>query len=78
MPTECALPGRISWIRQMTNRGVVHCVQWCDARDVSADRHAKVCIGRELLLQVMEGKRSFNIKVNMYMPCRGVEATAST
>ena len=54
-PTECTLLGHISWIRQMMDRGIVHSVQWCDTRDMTADGHTKGSIDRALLLQVMAG-----------------------
>eukprot|EP00959_Pyramimonas_sp_CCMP1952_P425889 8920594-Pyramimonas_sp.AAC.1 len=40
-PTECTLLGRISWLRQMMERGIVRCVQVCVTRDMTADGHTK-------------------------------------
>ena len=57
-PTECTLLGHISWIRQMTDRGIVQSVQWCDTRDMTADGHTKGSIDRDLLLQAMSGSQS--------------------
>eukprot|EP00959_Pyramimonas_sp_CCMP1952_P360455 7548496-Pyramimonas_sp.AAC.1 len=54
-PTGCALLGHISWMRQMIERGTVHCVQWCDTRDMAAHGHTKGDIDRDMLLQVMGG-----------------------
>eukprot|EP00959_Pyramimonas_sp_CCMP1952_P297360 6220733-Pyramimonas_sp.AAC.2 len=34
-------------------RGIVHCIQWRDTRDMTADGHTKESIDREMLLQVM-------------------------
>eukprot|EP00959_Pyramimonas_sp_CCMP1952_P340798 7138314-Pyramimonas_sp.AAC.1 len=52
-PAECTFLGDISWIRQKMERGIVHSIQWCDTRDMSADGHTKGSIDREMLLQVM-------------------------
>eukprot|EP00959_Pyramimonas_sp_CCMP1952_P043488 909498-Pyramimonas_sp.AAC.1 len=29
-------------------RGIVHCVQWCDTRDMTADGHTKGSIDRDM------------------------------
>eukprot|EP00959_Pyramimonas_sp_CCMP1952_P146536 3067212-Pyramimonas_sp.AAC.1 len=39
--------------------GIVHNVQWCDTRDMTAYGHTKGSIDRELLLEVMSGTQSF-------------------
>eukprot|EP00959_Pyramimonas_sp_CCMP1952_P158949 3324192-Pyramimonas_sp.AAC.3 len=39
--TVCALPGRVSWIRHLMDPGIVHNMQWCDTRDMTADGHTK-------------------------------------
>eukprot|EP00959_Pyramimonas_sp_CCMP1952_P283730 5930961-Pyramimonas_sp.AAC.1 len=52
-PTESTLSGHISWIRQMMECGLVHSIQRCDARDMTADGHTKGSIDREMLPQVM-------------------------
>ena len=75
-PTECTLLGHISWIRQMMERGIVHCVQWCDTRDMTADGHTKGSIDREGLLEVMSGTQSFKYDVKQFVPYRG--STAKT
>eukprot|EP00959_Pyramimonas_sp_CCMP1952_P442854 9270591-Pyramimonas_sp.AAC.1 len=40
-------------------RGIVRSIQWCDTRDMTADGRTKGSIDRELLLQVMGGKQTF-------------------
>eukprot|EP00959_Pyramimonas_sp_CCMP1952_P335304 7020994-Pyramimonas_sp.AAC.1 len=47
-------------------RGIVRSAQWGDARDVTADGHAKGCIDRELLLQVVEGIQPFKYELERY------------
>merc|ERR1712086_30635 len=69
-PTECTLLGHISWIRQMMERGIVHCVQWCDTRDMSADGHTKGSIDRELLYQAMNGNQIFKYDLKKHVPFR--------
>eukprot|EP00959_Pyramimonas_sp_CCMP1952_P427249 8948083-Pyramimonas_sp.AAC.1 len=55
IPTERTLLGHISWIRGLMDIGIVHNVQWCDTRDLTADGRTKGSIDRELLLEVMSG-----------------------
>ena len=72
-PAECTLLGHISWARQMMERGIVHCVQWCDTRDMSADGHTKGSIDRDLLYQVMEGIQGFNYDLKKHVPFRAAQ-----
>ena len=51
--------------------GIVHSVQWCDTRDMSADGHTKGSIDRDLLLQAMEGKQKYKFDVKAFVPFRG-------
>eukprot|EP00959_Pyramimonas_sp_CCMP1952_P070396 1470216-Pyramimonas_sp.AAC.1 len=51
---ECALLGHISWMRQMMERGIVHSIEWCDTRDMTADGHTKGGIDREMLLHTFQ------------------------
>eukprot|EP00959_Pyramimonas_sp_CCMP1952_P294778 6165542-Pyramimonas_sp.AAC.1 len=50
-PTECTLQGHINWTRQMMERGIVHSIQWCDTRDMTAGGHTKRNIDRDVLVQ---------------------------
>eukprot|EP00959_Pyramimonas_sp_CCMP1952_P031772 666532-Pyramimonas_sp.AAC.1 len=59
IPTERTLLGHISWIRELTDIGIVRNVQWCGTRDMTADGHTRGSIDRELLLEVMSGTQSF-------------------
>ena len=54
----------------MMERGFVHCVQWCDTRDMSADGHTKGSIDRDLLYQVMEGIQAFKYDLKKHVPFR--------
>ena len=71
IPTERTLLGHISWIRELMEFGIVHSVQWCDTRDMSADGHTKGSIDRDLLLQAMEGKQKYKHDVKAFVPFRG-------
>eukprot|EP00959_Pyramimonas_sp_CCMP1952_P054193 1133692-Pyramimonas_sp.AAC.1 len=53
--------------------GIVHNVQWCDTRDITADGHTKESVDRELLLEVMSGTQSFKHDVKQIVPFRGPE-----
>ena len=59
----------------MMERNIVHCIQWCDTRDMTADGHTKGSIDRELLLQVMSGYQSFKHEVKKYVPYRASGTT---
>ena len=70
-PTESTLLGHISWIRQMMSTGIVHSIQWCGTREMTADGHTKGSIDREGILQVMSGRQAFAHEVKRYSPYRG-------
>ena len=42
-------------------------MQWCDARDMTADGRAKGSIVRELVLQEMVGQQSLKHEVKRYV-----------
>ena len=46
-------------------------VQWCDTRDMTAYRHTKDSIERELFLKVMSGSQSFSHDIQSHTPFRG-------
>ena len=71
IPTERTLLGHISWIRELMDIGIVHNVQWCDTRDMTADGHTKGSIDRDGLLEVMSGTQSFRYDVKQFVPYRG-------
>eukprot|EP00959_Pyramimonas_sp_CCMP1952_P031839 667974-Pyramimonas_sp.AAC.1 len=54
----------------MTERGIEHCAQWCDTRDMTGDGHAKGSIDRYMLSQVMEGMQSFKHDLKRHAPYR--------
>eukprot|EP00959_Pyramimonas_sp_CCMP1952_P021137 445510-Pyramimonas_sp.AAC.1 len=63
IPMERTSLGHISWIRELMDIGIVHDVQWCDTRDMTAYGHAEGSIDRELLLEVMSGTQPFKYDV---------------
>eukprot|EP00959_Pyramimonas_sp_CCMP1952_P052773 1103291-Pyramimonas_sp.AAC.1 len=76
-PTGCTLLGHISWIRQMMERGIVHCVQWCDTRDLIADDHTKGSIDRDIHLHLMGGSQSFKQGLKRHTPYRAGQTRSS-
>ena len=54
----------------MMERGIVHCVQWCDTRDMTADGHTKGSIDRALIYQVMDGRQAFKDVLKKHVPFR--------
>ena len=54
----------------MMERGIVHCVQWCDTRDMTADGHTKGSIDRDLIYQVMDGIQAFKYGLKKHVPFR--------
>ena len=57
----------------MLERGIVHCVQWCDTRDMSADGHTKGSIDRDLLYKVMDGIQTFKYDLKKHVPFRAAQ-----
>eukprot|EP00959_Pyramimonas_sp_CCMP1952_P240100 5017442-Pyramimonas_sp.AAC.1 len=58
-------------------RGIVHSIQWCDTRDMTADGHTKGSIDRGMLLQVMGGTQSFKHDSKRHIPSRAGQTTSS-
>ena len=58
----------------MMSKGIVHSIQWCDTRDMTADGHTKGSIDRDGILQVMAGRQKFVHEVKRYTPYRGATA----
>jgi hypothetical protein len=72
VPTEKTLLGHVSWIREMMMMmGLIHAVQWCDTRDMTADGHTKGSVDRHLLLEAMSGRQVFIHQCKTYSPYRG-------
>jgi hypothetical protein len=71
VPTEKTLMGHVSWIREMMMLDLIHAVQWCDTRDMTADGHTKGSVDRHLLLEVMNGRQAFVHECKTYSPHRG-------
>ena len=70
VPTARTRLGHIAWLRELMEVGVVHSVQWCDTRDMTADGHTKGSIDRELLVALMAGNQSYSHEVKTYAPFR--------
>eukprot|EP00959_Pyramimonas_sp_CCMP1952_P262508 5488786-Pyramimonas_sp.AAC.1 len=58
-------------------RGIVRCLQWCDARDMTADGHTKGSIDRDMLLQVMGRTQSFKHDLKRHTPYRAGHTRSS-
>eukprot|EP00959_Pyramimonas_sp_CCMP1952_P405044 8489071-Pyramimonas_sp.AAC.1 len=58
-------------------RGIVHSIQWCDTRDMTADGQTKGGIDRETLLQVMGGMHTFKHDLKRHTPYRAGQTTSS-
>eukprot|EP00959_Pyramimonas_sp_CCMP1952_P413092 8656442-Pyramimonas_sp.AAC.2 len=58
-------------------RGNVHSIQWCDTRDMTADRHTKGSSDRDLLLQIMGGMQFFKHDFGRHTPYRAGQTTSS-
>eukprot|EP00959_Pyramimonas_sp_CCMP1952_P392745 8229433-Pyramimonas_sp.AAC.1 len=58
-------------------RGVVHSIQRCDARDMTADGHIKGSIDREMLLQVLGGIQAFKHDQRKRTPYRAGQTLSS-
>ena len=69
-PAARALLVHISWTRQFMGRVIVHCAQRRDTRDMNGDGHSKGGVNRWLLLQVMSGRRRFELDVKSFAPRR--------
>eukprot|EP00959_Pyramimonas_sp_CCMP1952_P015394 326221-Pyramimonas_sp.AAC.1 len=58
-------------------RGIVHSLQWCDTRDMTADCHTKGSIDREMLLQVTGGIQAFKHDLKSHTPYRAGQTSGS-
>eukprot|EP00959_Pyramimonas_sp_CCMP1952_P127931 2675465-Pyramimonas_sp.AAC.1 len=58
-------------------RGIVHRIQRCDTRDMTADGHAKGSIDRGMLLQVMGGIQTFKHDRKRHTPYRAGQTSSS-
>eukprot|EP00959_Pyramimonas_sp_CCMP1952_P117780 2462326-Pyramimonas_sp.AAC.1 len=58
-------------------RAIVHGIQWCDTRDMTADGRTKGIIDRDMLLQVMGGTESFNHDLKRPTSYRAGQTTSS-
>eukprot|EP00959_Pyramimonas_sp_CCMP1952_P294767 6165265-Pyramimonas_sp.AAC.1 len=58
-------------------RGIVHCVQWCDTRDVTADGNTIRSIDRDMLLHVMGGTPCFKHDLKPHAPYMTGQITSS-
>eukprot|EP00959_Pyramimonas_sp_CCMP1952_P125142 2616250-Pyramimonas_sp.AAC.1 len=58
-------------------RGIVHSIQWCDIRDMTADGHTKGSIDREMLPQVTGGIHTFKHDLKKHAPYRAGQTSSS-
>eukprot|EP00959_Pyramimonas_sp_CCMP1952_P019887 420016-Pyramimonas_sp.AAC.1 len=58
-------------------RGIVHSIQWCDARDLTADGHTKGSIDREMLLRVMGDIQAVKHDLKRQTPYRAGQTSSS-
>eukprot|EP00959_Pyramimonas_sp_CCMP1952_P447313 9365759-Pyramimonas_sp.AAC.1 len=58
-------------------RGIVHIIQWCDTRDLTADGHTKGSIDREMPLQVTGGIQAFKYDLKRHTPHRAGQTSSS-
>lgn len=70
-PSERTLLGHISWMRHVMMTGFIRLLQWCDTRDMVADGHTKGSIDRQLLLDAMSGRQTYQQEKKEYEPYRG-------
>eukprot|EP00959_Pyramimonas_sp_CCMP1952_P126560 2646956-Pyramimonas_sp.AAC.1 len=59
-------------------RGTVHSIQWCDARDMIADGSTKGSIDSDMLLHVMGGVQTFEHDLKIRTPYRAVQTRSSS
>jgi hypothetical protein len=69
-PAEKTLLGHVCWLRELMRLELIHKLQWCDTRDMTADGHTKGSIDRQSLLDVMQGRQKYNHEVKHYQPHR--------
>eukprot|EP00959_Pyramimonas_sp_CCMP1952_P016476 349448-Pyramimonas_sp.AAC.1 len=58
-------------------RGIVHSIQWCDTRDMTAVGHTKGNIDGDMLLQVMGGIKTFKHDLKRHTPYRAGQTSSS-
>eukprot|EP00959_Pyramimonas_sp_CCMP1952_P315980 6613440-Pyramimonas_sp.AAC.1 len=58
-------------------RGIVHNIQWCDTRDMTAYGHTKGSIDREMLSQVMGGIQTCKHDLRRHSPYRAGQTSIS-
>ena len=68
VPSEKNLSGHLFWLRELLDRKIVTQIQWADTRDMSSDGHTKGSIDRQMLLDVMLGKFTYQHKTQLFPP----------
>ena len=66
IPAEKNLAGHLFWLRELIDRKVLSQIQWADTRDMSSDGHTKGSIDRQMLLDVMLGKFTYQHKTLLF------------
>jgi hypothetical protein len=72
-PAEKTLLGHVMWIREKLHKRIISEVQWCDTRDMTADGHTKGSVDRKALINLMQGKQTYEFAVKRYTPFRSDE-----
>ena len=76
-PAEKTLLGHVCWLRELMKLELIHKLQWCDTRDMTADGHTKGSIDRQSLLDVMQGRQKYNHEVKHYQPHRDTTSSSN-
>ena len=66
VPSEKNLAGHLFWLRELLDRKIVTHIQWADTRDMSSDGHTKGSIDRQMLLDVMLGKFTYQHATQLF------------
>ena len=66
VPSEKNLAGHLFWLRELLDRKIITHIQWADTRDMSSDGHTKGTIDRQMLLDVMQGKFTYQHETKLF------------
>ena len=58
-PSENSMAGHLWWLADQLRTKQLEDLVWCDTRDMRADPMTKGTIGRDLILEVMQGKFAY-------------------
>ena len=66
VPSEKNLAGHLFWLRELLDYKVITQIQWADTRDMSSDGHTKGSIDRQMLLDCMLGKFTYQHATKLF------------